>query len=423
MKIWLITIGEPIPALDPDARALRTSILKDELIARGHQVTWVTSRFNHARKRRFDVSSEIEEHDGVRYVFLSGMDYSKNISITRMINHSQIAHHFRKISRSLDVPDIILCSFPSIELCREAVIYAKCKDIPVVTDVRDLWPDIFVDVAPPGFRFIAKLLLYKYFLDTRYVFRNSFGITGVSKKYVEWGCDKSGRPVNPVTDIVFPIGYKGKLERLADTENIDSHLKSLGVDAKKKIVWFIGVFGSTYDLDTVLHAASQLIGRHDLLFVLSGEGDNYERLIKKSNDLDCSNVIFTGWLNQHQINAVSSVADVGLLAYRDSAPQSLPNKLFEYMSMGIPLLSSLQTECKNLIEETDVGENYEPGDPNSLVKKLELLLSRDTPLFRENILKTFNSRFLAEKIYSEYSDYLESVQNSVMDNSVCSKAY
>ncbi|GAI08595.1 unnamed protein product, partial [marine sediment metagenome] len=50
MRIWLITIGEPLPSDNNNDRLYRTGILAKLLIQRGHEVVWWTSTFDHVRK-------------------------------------------------------------------------------------------------------------------------------------------------------------------------------------------------------------------------------------------------------------------------------------------------------------------------------------------------------------------------------------
>ena len=57
---------------------------------------------------------------------------------------------------------------------------------------------------------------------------------------------------------------------------------------------------------------------------------------------------------------------VGLVTYSKDAIMSLPNKPFEYMAEGLPLLSSLRGELRDLIEKHRIGRFYEAGNPSSL---------------------------------------------------------
>src|SRR5262249_61124298 len=76
MKIWLITVGEPLPIESGQPRLLRTGILADLLARRGHQVTWWTSAFDHFRKRFHSPGNRaIEVRTGLSLRLLDGCGY------------------------------------------------------------------------------------------------------------------------------------------------------------------------------------------------------------------------------------------------------------------------------------------------------------------------------------------------------------
>src|SRR4051794_31632102 len=118
MRVWIVTIGEPLPVSAARDRPLRSGMLAEELLARGHEVTLWASTFDHARKlHRYpaDISLNPEERFQVR--LLHGIAYRRNVSVRRVINHIQLARKFRRQALLEPQPDLILCSLPTIELC------------------------------------------------------------------------------------------------------------------------------------------------------------------------------------------------------------------------------------------------------------------------------------------------------------------
>jgi glycosyltransferase involved in cell wall biosynthesis len=189
------------------------------------------------------------------------------------------------------------------------------------------------------------------------------------------------------------------------------HLRALGVNESRFPCWFLGSFGDTYDLDSVILAARELKARGMMKyqFVLSGEGEkraHYERLAR---GLD--NVVFTGWLNADQIACMMRLARVGLAAYRKGAPQGLPNKIFEYMAAGLPVLSSLTGECGRFLEANGCGVSYTPGDVGSLLDALLALATDEDRRLRlgANALRVFKSRYSASILYPQLVEHLERI--------------
>ena len=122
MRIWLITVGEPIPSDGKGDRLLRTGILAELLSSQGHQVPWWTSTFDHARKRhRANKDTTVAVTDRYDIRMIHATDYRRNIGVRRWWNHRQTARRFGRLAVAEPRPDVILCSLPTVELCQAAV--------------------------------------------------------------------------------------------------------------------------------------------------------------------------------------------------------------------------------------------------------------------------------------------------------------
>ncbi len=404
MNIWLITTGEPLPL--SNERSHRTGMLSKMIIDKGHKVTWWTTTFDHQKKSYI-------KNDFTNHIFIDGLDlemlhsnkaYNKNISIERLINHKQVSEHFKSKSRTKIKPNIIFCSYPTIELSYQAVKYGKENKIPVFIDIRDLWPDIFLNPFPNFLRPLGKILLFNYFKKARFIFKNCEGITAVSDKYLNFGLDYGGR-IKTTKDGVFPLGFNLEERKKINLNNHD--FKQLNIIPQNFNVWFVGTFGSTYDLSTVIKVAGKLEKTHpNVNFIFTGDGEKKHLWQKESKFL--KNIIFTGWINQDELYYISSISCLGLMAYTKGAPQGLPNKIFEYMAYGLPILSSLETEAKELISKESLGLNYIPNNPKDLLLKLTTLLDNHQLLkeMRYNCIKTFKEKFDSKIIYENLIELL-----------------
>lgn len=408
LNIWLITVGEPLPLPGHSARLWRTGILARTLAERGHRVTWWTSTVNHFTKEYFTRSNESRSiAPGLDLQFLHGDLYRKNISFARFRNHRQIAEAFRRLARERPAPDLVLCSFPTIELSFEAVSYCRERSIPVLLDIRDLWPDEIEARVPRPFLPLLRVAFAGMYRQTRHALRNASGLVAISDQYLSWGLNWAERQRNHA-DAVFTHAYPPPPPPAAD-EDVVRTLRQLGVDPGKRIVCFIGTFVGSIDLVTVVNAAKLLADRTDVQFVLAGSGEQEANLRALAQGAD--NIVFTSWVNQQQLAAVASRAWVGLGAYKKGALMSLTNKIFEYMAYGLPVLLSLPGEAQRLIEQARCGMFYEPGSPDSLARQLRQLL--DSPGTREelasNALRTFQQRYSSETVYKALAEHLERI--------------
>src|SRR5262249_41360937 len=132
MRIWLVTIGEPLPTDGNGDRLLRAGMLREILAHRVHEVTWWTSSFDHSRKRQrvdHDEAIEISQNYSIRLIH--SQSYPKNVCLRRWISHRATAKRFAKLAAAEARPDVILASLPIAELCRTAIKYARPRQVPV----------------------------------------------------------------------------------------------------------------------------------------------------------------------------------------------------------------------------------------------------------------------------------------------------
>jgi glycosyltransferase involved in cell wall biosynthesis len=408
VHVWLITVGEPLPQISGNSRLWRTGLVAQELVQRGHTVTWWTSRVDHFSKRLFAV-------DGAQYTptpeltirFLDGRLYRRNVSIARLVNHWQIGRHFRQQIRSVPAPKVILCSFPTIELAREATRFGREHGIPVVLDVRDLWPDIFVQPAPGFLRGVVKSVLWPYFVAARRALADAAAIIAVSPRYLQWGLECAHRSAT-ARDQVYPLAYSLPPRTETDRAHGLTVLDRYGVKSGAVVCLFAGTLGRTYDLGPVIECARRLASEQAVSpfhFVICGDGERAAEWRERAANLP--NMSFTGWLAQDDMRAALAGADLGLAAYANQAPQGLPNKIIEYLAAGLPVLSSLKGEAEQLLARESCGVTYEADNATSLHSALLLFASPDTrATHARNARRAFETDFQAETVYAALATFL-----------------
>lgn len=410
MRVWIIQDGEPLRGIDPGARDWRCGLLSKALAARRHAVFWWASTFDHSRRmHRFDAARTVEIMPGVNIRLLHGPGYRRNKSPQRWRHHRVLARAFASEAAASARPDIVFASLPTPELAEQAVLYGRRRGVPVLVDVRDLWPDHYLTLVPPPFRGLFRLGLSSEYRRVRRLFAAATGITAISQTYLNWALRHGGRPQR-AADGVFFMGYPSPAFA---PEEVAARQVSLavqyGLAPEDFLVAFVGAFISSYALPTVIRAARSLqqAGHRGVRFVLVGDGDDCRRLRRLARGLD--NVTFTGWFDQLSIHAMLNMAAVGLAPYRDDATMSLPNKPFEYMAAGLPLLSSLRGELETLIRDERIGLQYKADDANALAERI-LRLKADPGerlAMGRRARQVFEARFSAEIVYPALVRHLE----------------
>jgi glycosyltransferase involved in cell wall biosynthesis len=98
---------------------------------------------------------------------------------------------------------------------------------------------------------------------------------------------------------------------------------------------------------------------HDVSLLIVGSGDVLETLRKRTDELNLSGrVRFIPKVPWHEMLKYTKSADAGVSLDKDTNPNykfSLPNKLFDYISAGIPVIASDLVEIKRIVEENRCG--------------------------------------------------------------------
>lgn len=409
MRIWIIKVGETIPFKGTTGRLMRAGLLAKMLSEKGHEVTWWTSSINHFSKTIYPQSSlkECSLPCRTSLVFLKSILYHKNISLRRLINHWGEARHFTKLAPNYPKPDVVICCFPTLELSYSVVNFCKKQNVPVLIDIRDLYPDVYTNLFHTSLRTFANILFSPLLWMTRKVMRQATGIIAISETYLKWGLKHAKREQHG-TDGVFSLAYpKADVETSPDPQFTELFQKLEG----KKLILYIGSFISSIDLETVISVANvfQEKNQDEFHFVLSGDGSYREKWEEMAQGL--RNITFTGWIDSQKINWLASRAWVGLGAYKKNALMSLPNKIFEYMSFGLPVLSSLQGETRELIEQNKCGLYYEAESPESLMVCIEKLSK--SPKERDEMhlssLKNYLEKFSPSTVYENLIRHVENL--------------
>lgn len=415
MNVWVIAIGEPLPIDAGKPRLLRSGLIANTLADRGHSVTWWTSSFDHVLKQDRTCQDEVVQvSEKLRIYMLYASGYRKNVSVARIVNHLALARRFSSLSRREARPDIILTSFPSIALSAAATAFGRANSVPVVVDIRDLWPDIFLDLFPGFLHGLARTALIPAFHMARKTCRQATAITGITSPFVKWGLKNAGRGPEKL-DREFLMGYSSKVPSAREIAQASEYWQLQGISEGREefIVCFCGYLGQHFDLETVIRAARQLReeNKRSIRFVFCGTGeklDHYKQLAA-----GCGNILFPGWIDFPKIWFLLQKAAVGLAPYKNikNFTLNLPNKPAEYFSAALPVLTSLKGLLSELLAETDTGLAYEENNPDDLIDKLIFLY--DNPEKRrtmaQNSLLLYENQFKAETVYEALADYLEKI--------------
>ncbi len=412
MYIWYISLYEPLPVGGDKNRLMRTGMLTKALHERGHEIELWLPGFEHMQHQHYEKNSSIAVSQlGFKIQYIKGIGYKSDTSIRRFIHNFLLAQEFNHIKNiRTKAPDLIITQIPSLELAYVVTQYAKNQNIPIITDIRDPWPDIYKRLFNKIFLPLYYILFFNEILKAKYIISHATSITAVSQQYLSWSLNYANNR-NTQFDRVFYIGYDENY--LTTIDNKSPKFEDIKAFSNTALVAiYVGTLGFNCDVETLISSAKILLSiNKDIKLVIAGAGGNEAALLEAATKY--SNLKFLGWLEQHEISYLYTLADVGLAPFPKDAMNSLTNKPFEYMAASLPILSSLKGELDDLITTNNIGFTYTAGNADDLSDKLlklyEMKTAGNLADLRKRSQDLFQSKFNSESIYSKFSEHIEAI--------------
>lgn len=391
-----------------NAPASRTYEHAKEWIKAGHKVTVLTCVPNFPKGQVYDgyrnkVWQE-EIIDGIKVIrvwsyIAANAGFSKRILdyLSYMITSFLASFFIRKV-------DIVVGTSPQFFTAVSALLVSVFKRKPYVLEIRDLWPEsikvVGVMKQSTLLNLLEKLELFLYrHADRIVVVTNSF-----KDNLVKRGIDV--KKISVVTNGVDLSNFKPQNK---DARLIDHH----GFE-EKFVVGYIGTHGLAHALETILFAAKIIQDRgfsNNIHFLLLGDGANKSKLEKLAVDLRLQNITFLASVPKSEVIKYWSIIDITVICLKKSElfRSVIPSKMFESMSMGIPILHAVKGESAEIVAKYGVGVIVEPESPIHMAEEL-ISLSKDLKTLKELgrnglIASTrFDRRILAQDLLNVFKE-------------------
>jgi len=176
-------------------------------------------------------------------------------------------------------------------------------------------------------------------------------------------------------------------------------------------------------LDAVLDAAKVLKERNEqkikLLFI--GDGRLKPQLIERAGKEQLDNCVFCDPMPKQELARITATADIGLMILANVPAfyyGTSPNKFFDYIASGLPVLNNYSGWLAEIISKNDCGIAVPPADPEAFAEALVTL--RDRPDWRKRMgcnARTLAERdFNREKLADQFVDFIEETQQNTGTN-------
>lgn len=412
LTIWILQTGEPLHLDSGDARPMRAMNLANALVAAGHRAVVWSSAFSHQDKRHRSREAErTVVSENLQYRLIPSPGYHRNIGLGRLWDHAVLAANLQRMLRKeVELPDACFIGYPPIETASVMARWLKKRSVPTLLDVKDQWPTLFLASVPRSYESIGKAILSPYFLSARQAMRDATAISAMTESFLEWALSFAQRS-RTARDIVVPLTSPRNESSEADLiEAIDWWAARGVVNDGRARFCFVGSHTRSFDFAPVAAAARKLAEKHtpcDLIIAGTGEAS----IDWQSAAAGLPNVKFPGWVNPAQARVLADLSSGYLAPYisSDDFDMSVPNKVIDALSLGLPIVTPLRGEVAGLISEFGIGMRYGTDSNQTLYECLAVLIG-DRPLQHQmsrNARALYDERFSYEKVYGDAVAHLE----------------
>lgn len=297
--------------------------------------------------------------------------------------------------------DVVFGSSPQILAPAAALGVAKLRHKPFVLEIRDLWPESIVTAG----ELKAGSAVHRVLVTLEsWLYRNASRIVVVTKGW-EDHIGALGGNVDHI--VVVPNGTDLDDFRVDQTK--EELREQYGITGWTAV--FSGGHGPYVGLPLILEAAEQL---PDVNFLLVGSGTQKQWAIDEAKTKGLTNVEFRDPVPKAELPRILRACDAGI---HSIAPQSVfdkgmsPNKLFDYMAAGLPVVTNAKIPLSDVISDDQVGAVV---DPPNLAEGIRRVLEADEQTrqrwqdFATNLLRTrFSRQAAADTLAQAFEESLQ----------------
>ena len=345
------------------------------LASQGHQVTIIASPISYLTGK--SLSAKIpwceKQSDGDLIAILRAYTYPAlhRSFAFRMVSFFSFMVSSFLVGLGVKNVDLVWGTSPPIFQGLTALALARIKRVPFLFEVRDLWPAFAVAVGvlrnPLLIRISQWLESFLYHRANLVVVNSPGFIQHVQKR----GASRVELVPNGTDTTMFNPNVDGTTFR-----------QSHGLETKF-VALYAGAHGLSNDLGIVLEAAKELLPRKDISIVLLGDGKDKPALQAHATQEGLENILFLPPIPKVDMPTALAAADacIAILKPVEMYKTTYPNKVFDYMASGKPVVLAIDGVIRQVIESADGGIPVPPGDPDALSKAI-LLLADDPELSR-----------------------------------------
>ena len=378
--------------------------LARSLVSRGHQVTIIASPISYLTgAKRSDQSAWIirtELEPGIHLLRCNTYHALHRSFIHRVISFFGFMATSFIAGLGVRKVDLVWGTSPPIFQGFTAWLLARLKGTPFLFEVRDLWPEFAIAVGVLKNR---PLIILSKWLE-RFLYRHADRVVINSPGFEEHVRQRGAKTITLVPNGADPSMF--------DTASRGKSFRETHGLKDKFVVLYAGAHGMSNDLGVIIQAAVALKNEPKICVVLLGDGKEKANLQKLAGRLGVDNINFIPSVPKDEITTALAAADacIAILKPIEAYKTTFPNKVFDYMCAGRPVVLAIDGVIREVVEAADCGLFTPPGDQKALAETIRRMASDPTRSKemgmngRRYVEEHFNRSILAQELAEVMED-------------------
>ena len=258
--------------------------------------------------------------------------------------------------------DVVWGTSPPLLQVASAWALARTKRVPLVFEVRDLWPAFAIQVGVLRNPLLISLSRWLERFLYRHADRIIINSPGFADHLEHAGADRARLSLIP----------NGVDTRMFDPRADGTAWRGQHGLERECIAMYAGAHGLSNDLGVLLEAAQQLQANPEIVILFVGDGKEKPRLEAEASSRGLANVRFLPAQAKSQMPAALAAADCGIAILKPLPlyATTFPNKVFDYMAAGKPVVLAIDGVIRRVVEQAHAGVFVPPGDAACLAEAI-----------------------------------------------------
>ena len=316
-------------------------------------------------------------------------------------------------------PNLIISTSTPLSVAIPGIILRWLKGIPFIFEVRDLWPSLPIAMGVLKNKLIISILRILENISYKSADAIIALSPGICEEILKKNIPKQKVHLIPnIADLnLFKCKSNFNKKNLEFLRKYDKKITNSSL-----IAAFTGAHGLANGLENMIEVAKELknSNRDDIKILFIGEGKLKSNLINQANKYNLDNCIFLKPMSKKKLASfLNDSVDIGLMVLKDIPAfynGTSPNKFFDYLACGLPVINNYPGWLSHMIKEQDLGFVLNPNENNAFAKKLIEIadnknilfnLSKNCRVYAKNFdQKLLSNKFnlIAKKTYKKYHE-------------------